>query len=79
MPTIVGIAESYRYLVGRYDDSNNFVGIASQKQVEIFDSLVAAKQYLRKRNILTAALEFRSPYDEMCGTPVAKHLELIHL
>jgi len=31
-------------------------------------SLVEAKNYLRENNIFSAALEFQSAYDEMCGS-----------
>ena len=68
MPTIISIAESTHYLVGAVDSSNNFTGLTKMKGIETLNSLVDAKQYLRDNNIVTAALEYQTAYDEMCGT-----------
>ncbi len=68
MPTILATAESTHYLVGAVDAGNNFIGLNKARDVEVLSSLADAKQYLRDQNIFTAALEFQTAYDEMCGT-----------
>ena len=67
IPTIIGVADSTHYLVGRIDSGNNFVGLESSADNEVFSSITEAKNYLRTHNIFCAVLEFQSAYDEMCG------------
>ena len=66
IPTIISVAEATHYLVGAVDSLNNFVGLNHSSDVAV--SLVEAKNYLRENNIFSAALEFQSAYDEMCGS-----------
>ena len=68
IPTIIGVADSTHYLVGRVDKSNNFVGLESPEKNEVFSSITEAKNYLRAQNIFCAILEFQTAYDEMCGS-----------
>jgi hypothetical protein len=70
IPTIIGIADSTHYLVGRVDSGNNFTGLESTQQNEVFSSITEAKNYLRAQNIFCAVLEFQTAYDEMCGSSV---------
>ena len=80
MPTIIGIAESTHYLVGAVDSANNFIGLNKARDVQVLASLADAKQYLRDHNIFTAALEFQTAYDEMCGTDtIGRCREIIKL
>jgi hypothetical protein len=80
LPTIMAIAESTHYLVGAFDSADNFVGLSKVRDVEVLNSLADAKQYLRSHNIFTAALEFQSSYDEMCGTDtMGRYREIINL
>jgi hypothetical protein len=67
-PTIISVAESTHYLVGSVDSLNNFVGLNNSSDVALMGSLVEAKNHLRENNIFSAALEFQSAYDEMCGS-----------
>jgi hypothetical protein len=68
IPTIIGVADSTHYLVGSVDSLNNFIGLNKSTEVAVMGSLVEAKNYLRENNIFSAALEFQSAYDEMCGS-----------
>jgi hypothetical protein len=68
IPTIIGVADSTHYLVGSVDSLNNFIGLNQYIDVVVMGSLVEAKNYLRENNIFSAALEFQSAYDEMCGS-----------
>jgi hypothetical protein len=68
IPTIIGVADSTHYLVGAVDSNNNFMGLNQSSEVAVMSSLVEAKNHLRNNNIFSAALEFQSAYDEMCGT-----------
>ncbi|MEW6998731.1 DUF6482 family protein [Colwelliaceae bacterium BS250] len=71
VPTIIGVADSPHYLVGAVDSVNNFIGLNQADQIDVFSSIVEAKNYLRGHNIYSAALEFQSAYDEMCGSSPA--------
>jgi hypothetical protein len=44
IPTIIGIADSTHYLVGRVDSGNNFIGLESTQQNEVFSSITEAKK-----------------------------------
>jgi hypothetical protein len=68
-PTILGVADSTQYLVGRLDESNSFVALPNETAPTAFRSLAKAKDYLRKLKHPMANLEFQSAYDEMCGIP----------
>ena len=68
IPTIISVAEATHYLVGSVDSLNNFVGLNHSSDVVVKGSLVEAKNHLRENNIFSAALEFQSAYDEMCGS-----------
>jgi predicted negative regulator of RcsB-dependent stress response len=68
IPTIIGVADSTHYLVGSVDSLNNFFGLNPATDVAVMGSLVEAKNYLRENNIFSAALEFQTAYDEMCGS-----------
>jgi hypothetical protein len=46
IPTIIGIADSTHYLVGRVDSGNNFTGLESTQQNEVFSSITEAKKLL---------------------------------
>jgi hypothetical protein len=71
-PTIICVAESTHYLVGKVDSLNNLMSLNAEKEVAVTSSLTEAKNYLRKQNIFTASLEFQSAYDEMCGLDAAQ-------
>jgi hypothetical protein len=68
IPTIICVAESTHYLVGAVDSLNNFIGLNQSSDVAVMSSLVEAKNHLRDNSIFSAALEFQSAYDEMCGS-----------
>jgi hypothetical protein len=65
-PIIIAVAGATHYLVGVIDASDNFVGLG-EDSVEVVNSIVEAKAYLRGNNIFSALLEIDSAFDEMCG------------
>lgn len=67
-PTIISVAESTHYLIGVMDGANNFTGLDGSSQMTTANSLSEAKQFLRNHHYFSAALEYQSAYDEMCGT-----------
>ena len=67
-PTIIAMAESTHYLVGAFDQANNFVGLHNKGEVLTVGSLHEAKQYLRDNNIHSTTIEYQTAYDEMCGS-----------
>ncbi len=67
-PTIISMADSPHYLVGLVDENNNVTGLNRLNNVEVFNSLVEAKHYLRKHHVETATIEYQTAYDEMCGS-----------
>lgn len=71
-PTIISLADSNNYLVGAIDSNNNFIGLNNAKKVQVLVSFAEAKQFLRDNHIFTAALEYQSAYDEMCGTDTSE-------
>lgn len=80
LPTILGVAESTHYLVGKYNRANHFTGLSPSSSVVSFNSLSEAKNYLRRKNITSAAIEFQSAYDEMCGNQsTGSYRELVSL
>ncbi|MFT6732744.1 MAG: hypothetical protein ACJAS9_000926 [Polaribacter sp.] len=80
IPTIIGIADLSYYLVGAVDSSNHFIGLKRVGEIDVFASLVQAKKYLRSNNISSAALEFQSAYDEMCGSSATdRSIQMIKL
>lgn len=68
IPTIICVAESTHYLVGAVDSLDNFIGLNQSSNVAVMNSLTEAKNHLRDNSIFSAALEFQSAYDEMCGS-----------
>ncbi|MEW6991852.1 DUF6482 family protein [Colwelliaceae bacterium 6441] len=68
MPKIIRVSDSVHYLVGATDLDNNFVGLDNTPEIVMLNSLVQAKDYLRKNNIFSATLEYQTAYDEMCGS-----------
>ena len=80
LPIILGVAESTHYLVGRYNRANLFTALPPSSSVALFNSLSEAKNYLRRNNITSAAIEFQSAYDEMCGNQsTGSYRELVSL
>lgn len=71
IPTIVSVAEATHYLVGIYDNANNFTAIDNTKSINSFPSLFEAKEFLRKSDITSAHIEYHTAYDEMCGAQTA--------
>jgi len=65
-PIIIAVAGATHYLVGVVDSSDNFVGLG-EDSVEVVNSIIEAKAYLRGNNIFSALLEIDSAFDEMCG------------
>jgi len=80
LPTILAVAESTHYLVGRYNSEDRFTGLRQSNSVAFFNSLSEAKNYLRRNNITSATIEFQSAYDEMCGNQsIGSYRELVPL
>lgn len=67
--TIIGLADSTRYLVGETDSNGHFWPLSSCEEIKRFPSLVEAKQFLKDMHIETAQLKLETAYDEMCGLP----------
>jgi hypothetical protein len=66
-PTIIAVAGARHYLVGKSDVNGNFSPLPQLSDVAVCQSLSAAKQLLRKKDIHIAELILQSAFDEMCG------------
>ena len=66
-PSIIAVAGARHYLVGASDIDGNFSPLLQLGEVAVCQSLLAAKQLLRKNKIHRAELILQSAFDEMCG------------
>lgn len=71
-PTIIGIADSTHYLVGRTDNQDNFDALPQLGSIAQCSSLSMAKSLLIEHNVHCAQLTLQTAYDEMCGLPACE-------